>query len=103
MPYLLSEEALDPGLAQVYNDLMSNEGHGNTYSMRVPAGFRHGTFGDCQNEFGRRFGATLLAMRDDAAGLVVNPAWDSPVAHGSVLYYVAGERVDVSQLAIGAR
>lgn len=102
MPYLLSEEALDPGLAQVYNDLMSTAGHGNTYSMRVPAGFRHSTFGDCQTEFGRRFGATLLAMRD-AAGLVVNPAWDSPVADGSVLYYVAGERVDVSQLAIGAR
>jgi voltage-gated potassium channel len=34
MPFLLTEEATDPGITQVYNDLMSSGGHGNTYSLR---------------------------------------------------------------------
>ena len=38
MPFLLTEEAADPGITQVYNDLMSSGGHGNTYSMQVPRG-----------------------------------------------------------------
>jgi voltage-gated potassium channel len=98
MPFLLTEEATDPGITQIYNDLMSSGGHGNTYSMRVPAGFPHRTFGDCQTYFGRTFGATLLAVRGDA-GLVVSPAWDTPVPAGTTLYYVAGRRIDVDQLS----
>ena len=43
MPFLLTEEATDPGITQIYNDLMSSGGHGNTYSMRVPRGFPHPT------------------------------------------------------------
>ncbi|TFV62465.1 UNVERIFIED_ORG: potassium channel protein [Bacillus sp. AZ43] len=98
MPFLLTEEATDPGITQVYNDLMSSGGHGNTYSMRVPGGFPHRSFGDCQTFFGRTFGATLLAMRADD-GLVVSPAWDTPVPEGTTLYYVAGERIDAARLA----
>ena len=80
MPFLLTEEANDPGITQIYNDLMSSGGHGNTYSTRVPAGFPHATFGDCQTWFGRTHGATVLAVRD-SDGLVVSP-WDQPVPQG---------------------
>ncbi len=100
MPFLLSEEANDPGITQIYNDLMTSGGHGNTYSMRVPAGFPHPTFGDCQTWFGRTHGATVLAVRD-ATGLVVSPPWDRPVLEGTTLYYVAGERIDARRLAAG--
>jgi voltage-gated potassium channel len=93
MPFLLSEEANDPGLTQVYNDLMSSGGHGNTYSMRVPGGFPHRTFGDAQMWFGRTFGATLLALRG-ADGLVVSPPWETPVDQGTTLYYVAASRIE---------
>ncbi len=95
MPFLLTEEATDPGITQVYNDLMSSGGHGNTYSMRVPAGFPHTTVGECQTWFGRTHGATLLAVRTDGE-LTVSPSWDSPVRPGSTLYYVAAERVPTS-------
>ena len=98
MPFLLTEEATDPGITQIYNDLMSSGGHGNTYSMRVPAGFPHRTFGDCQTFFGRTFGATLLATRGDD-GLMVSPRWETPVPQGTTLYYVAGRRIDVDQLS----
>ncbi|MDP9389921.1 MAG: ion channel [Actinomycetota bacterium] len=100
MPFLLSEEANDPGITQIYNDLMTSGGHGNTYSMRVPAGFPHPTFGDCQTWFGRTHGATVLAVRD-ARGLVVSPPWNRPVPEGTTLYYVAGERIDARRLAAG--
>jgi voltage-gated potassium channel len=100
MPFLLSEEANDPGITQIYNDLMSSGGHGNTYSMRVPAGFPHTTFGDCQTWFGRTHGATVLAVRD-GDGLVVSPPWDRPVPAGTTLYYVAAERIDTQRLPAG--
>jgi voltage-gated potassium channel len=100
MPFLLSEEANDPGITQIYNDLMSSGGHGNTYSTRVPAGFAHTTFGDCQTWFGRTHGATVLAVRD-GDGLVVSPPWDRPVPAGTTVYYVAAERIDARQLAAG--
>ena len=92
MPFLLSEEANDPGITQVYNDLMSSGGDGNTYSLRVPAGFPHPTVGDCQTWMGRTFGATLLALRG-TDGLRVSPPWDMPLAEGATLYYVAAERI----------
>jgi len=96
-PYLLTEEALDPGISQVYSDLMTSGGHGNTYSMQVPRGFPHTTVGDCQTWFGRTFGATLLALRT-ASGLTVSPPWDRRVDEGSTLYYVASERIDPARL-----
>jgi voltage-gated potassium channel len=100
MPFLLSEEAGDPGITQIYNDLMSSGGHGNTYSLPVPAGFPHPTFGDCQTHFGRSFGATVLAVRE-GGDLRVSPPWDTPLAPGATLYYVAGKRIDPARLAPG--
>ncbi len=98
LPFLLSEEATDPGITQVYTDLMSSGGHGNTYSLRVPAGFPHTTFGECQTWFGRTFGATVLAIRS-GDGLVVSPPWDRPVTEGTTLYYVAAQRIPSNRLA----
>jgi voltage-gated potassium channel len=97
MPFLLTEEATDPGITQVYNDLMSSGGHGNTYSARVPPGFPHATFGACQTYFGSTFGATVLALRGEA-GLRVSPPWDEPVPAGSTLYYVGAGRIDPARL-----
>lgn len=96
LPFLLTEEATDPGITQVYNDLMSSGGHGNTYSMRVPSGFPHRTVGDCQTWLGRTFGATLLALRTEGE-LTVSPPWDEPVRQGSTLYYVARSRIEASR------
>ena len=100
MPFLLTEEALDPGITQVYNDLMSSAGHGNTYSVRLPRDFPHRTFGDCQMHFGQSFGATVLAVRDGDA-LVVSPPWSRSVEAGTTLYYVARERIDAARLLSG--
>ncbi|WP_346622750.1 potassium channel family protein [Blastococcus montanus] len=98
MPFLLTEEATDPGIAQIYSDLMRSGGRGNTYSLVVPAGFAHTTFGDCQTWFGREFGATVLALRGPD-GLAVSPAWSTAVPVGATLYYVAGRRIPARELA----
>ena len=98
MPFLLTEEANDPGIAQVYSDLMTSGGHGNTYSIRLPGGFPHRTFGDCQTWFGRTFGATVLAVRTDGGPLVVSPGWDTAVPEGATLYYVAERRIEPARL-----
>ncbi|MGY1829227.1 NAD-binding protein [Geodermatophilus sp. SYSU D01180] len=97
MPFLLSEEAADPGLTEIYNELMTAGGHGNTYSLRVPAGAPPRAFGEWQTALGRDHGATVLAVRT-ADDLRVSPAWDTPVPEGATLYYVAAQRLDVTRL-----
>ena len=98
MPSLLAEEVTDPGITEVYNDLMSAGGHGNTYSLKVPKAFPHATFGDCQVHFGRTFAATLVAVRTGDE-LLVSPPWDQELDQGTVLYYLAGERIDPAHVA----
>jgi voltage-gated potassium channel len=101
MPFLLTDEAIDPGITQVYNDLMSSAGDGNTYSLVVPPDFPHATVGDCQTSLGRTFGATLLALREGDS-LRVSPSWDHQVAAGTTLYYIAEERIELSRLKSGS-
>jgi voltage-gated potassium channel len=98
MPTLLSEEANEPGITAVYNELMTAGGSGNTYSLRVPRGWPYATFGAAQSSFGRTFGATVLAVQG-ADGLVVSPSWERALAEGETLYYVARERIDEDVLA----
>lgn len=102
MPFLLTEEAIDPGITQVYNDLMSSGGHGNTYSVTLPPALPGSTFGELQTHFGQRFAATLLAVRT-ADGLTVSPPWDSPVDPGTTLYYVGAQRIDADRLRAATR
>nr|WP_221203401.1 potassium channel family protein [Modestobacter versicolor] len=97
MPSLITEEAADPGLTEVYTDLMSAGGHGNTYSLQLPAGHGFTTFGDCQVHLGRTFCATVLALRGPD-GLRVNPPWDTPVPEGTTLYYVGRSRIGSAEL-----
>ncbi|PPK95264.1 voltage-gated potassium channel [Kineococcus xinjiangensis] len=97
MPYLLTEEALDPGITQVYTQLMSSGEHGNTYSLRVPAGFPGTSFGDCQTHLGRHHSATVLALRG-SDGLRISPGWQEPVSAGDVLYYVGSHRLTPQDL-----
>ena len=97
MPTLITEEASDPGLTEVYSDLMSSGGGGNTYSVQVPAGHGFAAFGDCQTHLGRTFGATVLAVRTGEV-LTVNPAWDTPVPEGTTLYYVGRARIPAGEL-----
>jgi voltage-gated potassium channel len=97
MPNLLTEEALDPGISQVYAELMSSAGSGNTYSTPLPESLSGRTFGECQTQFGRCFSATVLAVREGDR-LSLSPAWDRPVQAGAVLYYVATHRIEEIRL-----
>jgi voltage-gated potassium channel len=98
MPNLLVEEVQDPGISQVYSDLMSHGGHGNTYSARLPRALAGKTFGECQTTFGQSHGATVIAVRQPE-GLLISPAWDTSLDPGATLYYVAAERIVDPELA----
>ena len=100
MPFLLTEKAVDPGITQVYTDLMTSGSHGNTYSVRLPRNSGLASVGACQEHLGRRFGATLLAVRFGDE-LVVTPEWDRPVDAGTTLHYVGRKRIDASTFAAG--
>jgi voltage-gated potassium channel len=97
VPNLLVEEVQDPGITQVYTDLMTSGGRSNTYSTRLPQSLANKTFGECQTAFGQRYGATVIAVRH-AEGLLISPAWDTPLAPGATLYYLAAERIGDAEL-----
>lgn len=97
MPKLVVEEVVDPGLTQVYADLMSEQGTGNTYSMRLPAALAGLTFGEVQTRCGRSFGATLIAIRRQAQ-LAISPTWDTKLDEQMTVYYVAAQRIMPSAL-----
>ncbi|MCF6522141.1 ion channel [Streptomyces sp. JJ36] len=98
MPNLLTEETLDPGITEVYAELMSSAGRGNTYSVRLPESMAGRSFGACQTHFGREFGATVIAVRRED-GMSVSPSWDTPLEPGTTLYYLAAGRIDGARLA----
>ncbi len=95
-PRLVTEELQDPGISQVYADLMTHGG-GNTYSTPVPQTLDGRTFGDFQQALGRGFRATILAARADHA-LLISPDWQTPITAGATLYYVAERRLTGADL-----
>ncbi|NMN95733.1 potassium channel protein [Antrihabitans stalactiti] len=99
VPNLLVEEAHDPGITQVYTELMTSGGSGDTFSLRLPRDFA--SFGEIQTALGQRFSATALAVRRDGR-LAVSPSWNEPVAAGTTVYYVAANRLDPSAFAVDA-
>ena len=95
-PRMVTEELQDPGIADVYADLMSHGGR-NTYSTRLPAALADAGFGQVQTGMGRGFGATVLAVQHD--GELLNAGWETPLPAGSVLYYVSEHRLSPEEIA----
>ncbi|UAL29102.1 NAD-binding protein [Nocardioides rotundus] len=87
---MVTEELADPGIAEVYAELMTAGGQ-NSYAVVIPDGPTR-TYGEWLRELGERHRSTALAVRDDD-GLRVSPDWESPVAAGSTLYYVGPQRL----------
>lgn len=97
VPRMATEEMEDPGITEVYRELMT-AGGGNTYSIRLP---ESAPFGELQTYFGREHDATILAART-ADGLLVCPAWDTPVPEGAVIYYIARQRLKAAHALASA-
>lgn len=93
---MVTEELQDPGISQVYADLMTHGG-GNTYSTTVPGGVADRPFGDFQAALGQGHRATILAARSGHE-LMISPDWTTPVPAGATLYYVAERRLSPGDL-----
>jgi len=96
-PRMITEELQDPGITQVYADLMTDGGGGNTYSLRLPEGSGPTTFGELQTRLGREHGALALAARNRDE-LLVSPPWETELPAGTVVYYVSRARLSADQL-----
>jgi Trk K+ transport system NAD-binding subunit len=100
-PRMVTEELQSPGIAEVYADLMTHGG-ANTYSATLPESLGSVRVGDCQSTLGREHGAIVLAARAGEQ-LLVNPAWETELPAGSVLYYVAPRRLADEQIETSLR
>lgn len=97
-PRLVTEELQDPGIAQVYADLMTHGGRA-TYSAPVPEALADVPFGRIQEGLGRGHTTTVIAVR--AGGKVLNPGWDTKLSGDSILYYVGDRRLSADDI-VGA-
>ncbi|MBW1603827.1 NAD-binding protein [Streptomyces sp. JJ66] len=100
MPSLLTEEALDPGITEVYTEMLAPTEAANTYSTTLPQQWAGSSFGECQTWFGREFSATIIAVRQ-GGDIAVAPRWDLPLHPGAVLYYLGHRRLHDATLADG--
>lgn len=90
---MVIEELHDPGIAEVYRELMTADGPG-TYSTPVPQAT---TYGALASHLGDAHGATLLALRTDDH-VWVNAPRETAAPAGSTAYYVADRRLDQHDL-----
>ncbi len=94
-PRLVTEELEDPGISQVYADLMTFGGR-NTYSAPLPPALGEVSFGQVQERLGRTHAATVIAVRRN--GVIIDPRWDTTLAGDAVLYYVGERRLSVDEI-----
>lgn len=94
---MITEELTSPGIAEVYNDLMS-VGGASTFSVELPEVVGSVLVEHCQSALARHHGVTLLAARS-GGHLLVNPGWDATLAAGATLYYVSSERLTSDMVA----
>jgi voltage-gated potassium channel len=100
-PHMITEELKDPGITEIYTQLMSHTG-ADTYSVRLPESLGQVQVDRCQTTLGRRYGATMLAARTGDE-LLVNPSWQSELPAGAVLYYVGPRRLTSDEIAKAVR
>lgn len=100
-PHMVTEELKDPGITEIYTQLMSHGG-ADTHSVRLPKSLGPVPVDRCQTSLGRRCGATMLAARAGHT-LLVNPSWETLLPAGSVLYYVASRRLTRDEIAEALR
>ncbi len=97
---MMVRAALDPGSSRVQQDLFSVFGGQNSFSLRVPDGAPSMHYARVFTMLKEKHNATLIAMADDTMGhgLRPNAAMDTPVAPGTLLYYIAARRLDPAQV-----
>jgi voltage-gated potassium channel len=100
-PHMVTEELTSPGIAEVYTELMTPGGT-NTYSTRLPDSVGPVLVTDCQEALGRRYSATLLAVRTGET-LLVSPDWRTELPAGTVVYYLSQRRLTVEEITAALR
>lgn len=95
-PRMITEELTSPGIAEMYSVLMTHGG-ANTYSVPLPDSLGPVLVERCQTALARQHGVNVLAVRVDGE-LMVNPAWQTELPAGAVLYYVSPERLTPEQI-----
>lgn len=95
-PRMITEELTSPGIAEMYSVLMTHGG-ANTYSVPLPDSLGPVLVERCQTVLAKRHGVNVLAVRVDGE-LMVNPAWQTELPAGTVLYYVSPQRLTPEQI-----
>jgi len=92
---LIVREIHNPGITQVFENLMSPDGQ-DLRSLQIPPGNHRFTFGLLAHRFREEHGAILIGMRSlETGGAVVNPEFHATVSGGMFLDYISRNPVKI--------
>lgn len=91
---MLAKSATDPGSSRLHHQLLDADEGMTQYSVLYPSGEPNKPMKAFFSAFKAHYHATLIGVIPGANGnLIINPDLDFTVTPGSVLYYIADERI----------
>ena len=101
---MMVRSAQDPGSSRVQRQLLSTLEGPTQLSLRVPADANPVTYGALFSELKEKHDATLFGVAESALGddLILNAPSDHRVDPGMILYFMAAQRIEPTQIDWGA-
>lgn len=104
---LMVRSAQDPGSSRVQSQLLSTVKGPTQFSLQVPDSAKPVTYGALFSALKTSYDATLFGVAQTALGddLVLNAPWEHRVSPGMIVYFMAPNRIESSQIdwnALGA-
>jgi voltage-gated potassium channel len=91
---MLAKAAMDPGSSHLHHQLLNAHIGMSQYSLRYPEHLPERRFEEVFLYFKRHHQATVIGVNNpNQARLQLNPALETSVMPGAVLYYIADERI----------
>ena len=97
---LMVRSAQDPGSSRVQSQLLSTVKGPTQFSLQVPEDAKPVTYGALFSALKTNYDATLFGVAQTALGddLVLNAPWEHLVDPGMIVYFMAPDRIESSQI-----
>ncbi|WP_108651814.1 potassium channel protein [Dongshaea marina] len=89
---MLAKAAIDPGSSALIHELLNTHTGMTQYSVQYPREQPATTLGALLMGFKEHYDATLIGLKNNGS-MLVNPGLKEPILPGSLLFYIADERV----------
>lgn len=91
---MLAKSAMHPGSSVLHQDLLNVQDGMTQYSIKYPAQSKSALLGDLFFPLKQKHDAILIAVGDSKGSVILNPPLTHIIHPGTMIYYIADERID---------